>query len=70
MVKCGEKGGSGMKKVPQDPIICLSFINAQLRDFYRDLDELCDDLEIDRQSLNDKLNAAGYFYKAGQNQFR
>lgn len=65
-----KKESSGMMKIPQDPIICLSFINTQLRDFYRDLDKLCDDLEIDRRSLDNKLNAAGYFYRAEQNQFR
>ena len=26
-------------KIPNDPIMCLSFVNTQLRDFYPDLDE-------------------------------
>lgn len=40
-----------MKKIPQDPIICLSYVNTQLRDFYSSLDLLCDDLMINRDEL-------------------
>lgn len=59
-----------MKRIPEDPVICLSFINTQLRDFYNDLHDLCSALQIDRQELIDKLGAAGYCYKAELNQFR
>lgn len=59
-----------MKKIPQDPFICLSFVNTQLRDFYSDLDGLCAAFSIDREELTGKLGAAGYFYKAELNQFR
>lgn len=59
-----------MKEIPRDPIICLSFINTQLRDFYSDLDMLCDDLCVDKQELVKKMNEIGYFYKAELNQFR
>ena len=44
-----------MKKIPQDPIICLSYVNTQLRDFYSSLDLLCDDLMINRDELVKKL---------------
>lgn len=59
-----------MKKIPNDPIICLSFINTQLRDYYSDLDELCHDFGIPRRSLEEKLSLAGYFYNQELNQFR
>lgn len=59
-----------MKKIPEDPMICLSFINTQLRDFHTDLYELCNAFQIDRQALIDKLEAVGYFYQAELNQFR
>lgn len=59
-----------MKEIPRDPIICLSFINTQLRDFYSDLDMLCDDLCVDKQELVKKMNEIGYFYEAELNQFR
>ena len=41
--------------IPKDPVMLLSFINLKLRDFYDDLDALCDDLDIDRQEIENKL---------------
>lgn len=59
-----------MKIIPQDPIICLSFINTQLRDYYRDIDELCRDFGVDRQELEGRLKLAGFHYTPELNQFR
>ncbi len=59
-----------MKKIPQDPIICLSYVNTQLRDFYSSLDLLCDDLMINRDELVKKLADAGFSYDREQNRFR
>ncbi|EGA96091.1 hypothetical protein HMPREF9474_00019 [ [[Clostridium] symbiosum WAL-14163] len=50
-----------MKKIPQDPIICLSYVNTQLRDFYSSLDLLCDDLMINRDELVKKLGRCRFF---------
>ena len=58
-----------MKKIPQDPIICLSYVNTQLRDFYSSLDLLCDDLMINRYELVKKLADAGFSYDREQNRF-
>ena len=58
-----------MKKIPQDPIICLSYVNTQLRDFYSSLDLLCDDLMINRDELVKKLADAGFAYDREQNRF-
>lgn len=55
--------------LPNDPIILLSVLNTKLRDFYSSLDELCDDLEIDKSELENKLATAGYQYKKERNQF-
>ncbi len=55
--------------IPKDPAILLSCINTKLRDFYGSLDELCSDMELDRASLENKLNALGYRYSKEQNQF-
>ena len=49
-----------MQTLPKDPIMLLSFINMKLRDIYSSLDELCDDLEVDRAELEAKLSQAGY----------
>ena len=40
----------------------MSWINLKLRDFYGGLDELCEDLEIERQEVEDILKQAGYEY--------
>ena len=58
------------KTIPRDPVICVSFINAQLRDFYPDLDELCHAFSADRKELEERLNQADYFYIQELNQFR
>lgn len=48
----------------------LSVINMKLRDFYPTLDDLCEDLSIDRAELERKLSDVGYEYNSQQNQFR
>ena len=58
-----------MTEYPKDPIILLSWTNMKLRDFYSSLDELCDDLEIDRKELEDKLKNAGFTYNMELNKF-
>ncbi len=55
--------------IPKDPVMLLSFINLKLRDFYDDLDALCDDLDIDRQEIENKLTAIEYRYDNEKNQF-
>lgn len=55
--------------IPQDPVMLLSFINLKLRDFYGSLEALCEDLDVDRESLEQKLNAIDYHYNEERNQF-
>lgn len=55
--------------IPSDPVMLLSFINMKLRDFYPTLQALCDDLDIDKKSLTDKLAAIDYHYDADHNKF-
>lgn len=59
----------GMEMIPKDPVMLLSFVNLKLRDFYDSLDVLCEDLEVDRQEIVDKLNEIGCRYDEGRNQF-
>ena len=47
----------------------MSWTNLKLRDYYGSLDELCDDLEIDRKELENALNKAGFEYNAELNKF-
>ena len=58
-----------MAKLPEDPVMLLSFVNMKLRDQYASLDELCDDLQVLSFELEDKLGEIGYFYNAKENRF-
>ena len=53
-----------------DPALLYSLINTKLRNDYADLDDLVRSLDIDREALEKYLAAAGFVYRAGQNQFR
>ena len=55
--------------LPNDPIMLLSVVNLKLRDFYKNLDALCEDLDADKADLCAKLKAVGYEYDAQRNQF-
>ena len=56
--------------LPNDPMILLSVVNTKLRDEYASLDQLCEDLDADREELEKKLAAAGFCYDETVNQFR
>ena len=56
--------------LPKDPLLLMSVLNTCLRDKYRDLDALADDLNEDKALLEEKLAAVGYVYDPGTNQFR
>lgn len=55
--------------LPKDPVMLLSFLNLKLRDFYPGLDALCEDLQVDRQEITEKMASIDYRYDAGKNQF-
>ncbi len=55
--------------LPNDPIMLYSVVNMKLRDFYSNLDALCEDLDVDKEELITKLSAAGYEYDEQENQF-
>ena len=55
--------------LPQDPIILLSYVNTKLRDQYASLDDLCDDLDVDKEEIVRKLEGVNYSYSAERNQF-
>ena len=55
--------------IPKDPVMLLSYVNTQLRDFYGSLDELCEDKELDREELTEKLRSVDYEYDPTSNQF-
>ena len=57
-----------MTVLPKDPVILLSYINTQLRDFYPSLDELCSSLNADKQTLCNTLAQIDYYYDETSNQ--
>ena len=55
--------------IPQDPVMLLSFMNLKLRDYYGSLEMLCDDLDVSRTDVEEKLKSIGYSYDSDRNQF-
>lgn len=55
--------------IPNDPILCLSFANTKLRDYYKSLEQLCEDLQVDKELLVAKLKEIDYEYDEVTNQF-
>ena len=55
--------------LPNDPIMLLSFVNMKLRDSYASLDALCDDMDVSREEIMEKLAAVGYEYDKSSNRF-
>ena len=55
--------------IPKDPVMLLSYINTQLRDHYDSLDALCNDRDIDKEEIIQKLDGIDYQYDEGKNQF-
>ncbi|MBR2038579.1 MAG: DUF4250 domain-containing protein [Lachnospiraceae bacterium] len=55
--------------IPKDPVMLLSFMNMRLRDFGMDLDELCDDLDVERSEIEATLAKIDYHYDKEQNRF-
>lgn len=58
-----------LKNVPNDPMILLSVINTKLRDYYTDLDSLCEDMDLAKEELMQKLAQIDYEYDPCRNQF-
>lgn len=55
--------------IPKDPVMLLSFLNLKLRDYYPSFDALCEDLDVNAEEIKNKLQAIGYVYDQGRNQF-
>lgn len=56
--------------VPTNPIILLSYVNTKLRDEYQSLDEMCDEMDLNKNEIVLKLSEIGYEYNSSINQFR
>lgn len=52
-----------------DPNLLLSIINTKLRDFYKNLDDLCEDLDYDKDEIIEILKTINYYYDLKENKF-
>ena len=59
-----------MNTLPSDPIMLLSVINMNFFFFYDSLDSLCDDLDVNKEEIINKLSSVNYVYDETQNQFK
>lgn len=55
--------------LPKDPMLLLSVINTKLRDFYPDLDALCDDMRVEKEVIVNTLKGIDYEYDESRHQF-
>lgn len=58
-----------MDELPKDPFMLMSFINMKLRDYYSNLDELCEDLGLEREVITTILGSIGMEYNPETNKF-
>ena len=58
-----------MMDLPQDPMMLFRVVNMKLRDQYASLDELCDDMNVDKEELIKKLATCGFEYSEENNKF-
>lgn len=56
--------------IPSEPSILLSFINLKLRDNYASLDDLIEDLDLDKAQINEALEKAKIAYDEENNQLK
>ena len=55
--------------LPEEPMMLYSFINMKLRDSYASLDALCEDLNIEKADIVQKLKSVGFEYNPAKNRF-
>lgn len=56
--------------IPKDPVMLLSYLNTQLRDYYSSLEELCQEMNLNQNQIMAKMEEIGYTYSKENNQFR
>lgn len=55
--------------IPKDPVILLSYVNTQLRDYFDSLDALCSLRGMKKDALVATLASIDYHYDEKTNQF-
>ena len=55
--------------IPRDPVMLLSYVNTQLRDYYESLEALCSCRGIQKEDLLKKMEQIDYHYSVVQTKF-
>ncbi|MDO4518738.1 MAG: DUF4250 domain-containing protein [Eubacteriales bacterium] len=55
--------------IPKDPVMLLSYVNTQLRDFYSTMEDFCASKDVDQNEVVEKLKMINYEYDSQKNQF-
>ncbi|MCC8139876.1 MAG: DUF4250 domain-containing protein [Lachnospiraceae bacterium] len=55
--------------MPDDPMLLLSYVNTELRDFYPDFRSFCEDKGVSERELCEKLRGINYEYDKNLNRF-
>lgn len=55
--------------IPKDPVMLLSYVNTQLRDFYASFSSMCEDKGLNPEEIKTKLAGIDYKYDRARNQF-
>ncbi|MEI3219242.1 MAG: DUF4250 domain-containing protein [Lachnoclostridium sp.] len=56
-------------QLPKDPVLLLSVVNTKLRDYYDSLDTLCEDMQVEKESIVNTLKGIDYEYDESRHQF-
>ena len=56
-------------QLPSDPAMLMSVVNMKLRDSYRSLDELLDDMHFTREPFLTYMASKGWEYNEAANKF-
>ena len=57
------------KRLPSDPVMLLSVVNARLRDYYDSLEDLCKAEDVEESWVVNTISPINYFYNPASNQF-
>lgn len=55
--------------LPKDPVILLSYVNTQLRDYYPNLEDMCLSMDIKITEIISQLEKIDYLYDEALNKF-
>ena len=58
-----------MTKFPKDPVMLLSYVNTQLRDFYPSMEEFCKAFDVSKEESDGILDGIDYQYDPASNRY-